>query len=260
MKTEKFFTIIELLVVIAVISILVSLLFPVLKTAKETALASKCTSNMRQCGIALNSYAIDYDGWVIAGETTCLGTMMINEGYTSIPCKDYYYHGVYRCVPLGNVFSCPSQRPPDSYKFLGAALPINGYPTGSAFSFGLRCTDNKWHFEGEQTASEKGYVKYTSLYEPTRLPFMVDSIQDLLTADGSELAGKAQCYVWYLVDNGWGAGGLGASGVLHLRHKKQANVWFPDGHTGSWSANDTTQFTRAYNGIENPSYKIGFYY
>ena len=29
---------------------------------------------------------------------------------------------------------------------------------------------------------------------------------------------------------------------LHLRHNKRANVWFPDGHVGSWAAADTAEF------------------
>jgi prepilin-type N-terminal cleavage/methylation domain-containing protein/prepilin-type processing-associated H-X9-DG protein len=55
------FTLIELLVVIAIIALLMSILMPSLRAAKEQALRVRCTGNLRDIGRALYMYADTYD-------------------------------------------------------------------------------------------------------------------------------------------------------------------------------------------------------
>lgn len=61
-QKKRGFTLIELLVVIAIISLLVSILLPSLKMAKEAANRSVCMSNMHQLCTAMLLYAEDYRG------------------------------------------------------------------------------------------------------------------------------------------------------------------------------------------------------
>jgi prepilin-type N-terminal cleavage/methylation domain-containing protein len=59
------FTLIELLVVISIIALLVAILLPALKSARETAKISVCKSQLRQIGIMLHAYGNDYDDWLM---------------------------------------------------------------------------------------------------------------------------------------------------------------------------------------------------
>lgn len=60
-KIQRAFTLIELLVVIAIIAILAAILFPVFAQAKDSAKDTQALNNVKQQGLAILMYAIDYD-------------------------------------------------------------------------------------------------------------------------------------------------------------------------------------------------------
>jgi prepilin-type N-terminal cleavage/methylation domain-containing protein/prepilin-type processing-associated H-X9-DG protein len=68
-KRETGFTLIELLVVIAIIAILLSVLLPGLRKAKEHAKRLVCLSGLRQLTLCWTSYANDNEGCMVSGVT-----------------------------------------------------------------------------------------------------------------------------------------------------------------------------------------------
>ena len=66
MKT-KAFTLIELLVVISIIALLMSILMPALRLAKDQAMAIMCVNNLKTLSLAWFTYTTDNDGKLVDG-------------------------------------------------------------------------------------------------------------------------------------------------------------------------------------------------
>jgi prepilin-type N-terminal cleavage/methylation domain-containing protein/prepilin-type processing-associated H-X9-DG protein len=99
---RKGFTLIELLVVIAIIAILAAILFPVFARAREKALTSSCSSNLKQLTLAFLQYVQDYD--------ECLP-----YAYMENATWGYWYQTLQPYLKNTQVLQCPS----DKYVSLG---------------------------------------------------------------------------------------------------------------------------------------------
>ncbi len=104
-QSPRAFTLIELLVVIAIIALLVSILMPSLKKAKELARRAVCSSNQHSIVLAANMYAADFNGQVrMGGFDWWPNWIQHSVAPTRVNLSAYYPE----YITSGEVFGCPS--------------------------------------------------------------------------------------------------------------------------------------------------------
>lgn len=207
------FTLIELLIVITIIAVLAALLFPVLSKVSESSRTTKCTSNLRQLGVAAVLYGNEHNNELPVGLADTSGnvppgSLCWYDGlayYLGRP--ERYAPGTAKPIPLPAVFACPS----NSAAHKSAATPTAdpAWP--------------QWPYTGD--------YGYNSYLNPQRLAPAPAAAN--LPSKFSQLSHPAQtlmiCEVAY--QNQWDRITLYKKpGLLGMRHSGADNMLWADGH------------------------------
>ena len=150
MKNSKAFTLIELLVVVAIIAVLMAILMPSLRAAKDQARKVVCSGHIQGLVLAVRMYVDDYEGKTHNSPNNGLWdnawqhpTIIRQYG----PNDNYAYWGVayYPYAKNKKVFHCPGMKRVDDWPEWGPPWGIQSQQYFKYCSYGLNSyiTDKK---------------------------------------------------------------------------------------------------------------------
>ena len=128
------FTLIELLVVISIVALLIAMLLPALKKAKETARRAVCLSNIRQISNGMHVYANENDGRFPPVHADAgpggLPALRLPRTYPGFEIDGWYGPGLLyklEILPDPRIFYCPSQTSLFTYQIGFLNSPFEGF-------------------------------------------------------------------------------------------------------------------------------------
>ena len=127
------FSLVELLVVIAIIALLLSVLLPSLKQAREEGIKAVCASNQRQGGTGFSMYFLDFKGKYPYGVPESPTTMLHphyklwggRSGSGISPQQQFYELNYIRDI---KIWVCPRDKTPKNYQWWHYRSTGNGKP------------------------------------------------------------------------------------------------------------------------------------
>lgn len=238
------FTLIELLVVVAILSLLVTLLLPVLSKAKHLAKSAVCLSSQRQIGIALAGYQSEYSGMYPTPFKFEKPVSYSNFGETDhLWWTRLLWHEL--IGGSSQIIYCPSRPGPPNKTYPNPSKPVKdwvykrellkdaSYPGGAWHgSLGMLNYGNQ-PFLPETLKDSAGlsiqFARKPVLMDCSRKASTLNTLDKLKAAMGNPYSDPA----------GSGSGNhsfLHGRDYLSLRHGYTANTLFFDGHAANLSS------------------------
>lgn len=233
MKAKKGFTLIELLVVIAIIALLLAILMPALKTAKQIATSIVCMSNQKQLGLAYILAAEDADGQLLDARPWTDGYITVNSidypTFVGIPTDNttldgkiegLMQGGLWSYVETHKVFNCPADnrwRKPCTGTGAGPG-DIGGYR-----SYSIGATLSRKAPSGTGEADYK-ISKYSQFSRPSDKFVFIEETDNQSPYNGNH-------WDMYLNKRDW-------YDPLAIMHNGSSTVSYADGHAGKFKWTD----------------------
>jgi len=165
------FTLVEIIVVISIVALILTIMFPVLSSTRNSAKTILCQNNIRQIGTIFSLYHADNDCLPYATNISPVSAQTTNDASVDLPGpRWFYYLGLMpdRYAQQKSILQCPSKKysePKFKHNIQWGNYGVNWSVCKSPrFSLATRYRE----FEGKQT-------KLTSLRNPSKTLLLVDS-------------------------------------------------------------------------------------
>ncbi len=227
-QTKKAFTLIELLVVISIIAVLLSILMPALRVAKQLATGSVCVSNQRNLIIAWSAYHSENNDTMVGGNNWAEDGWSfppededgdLNDPFTIEDCKRGIRRGLlWPYLRAEKVYHCPgdkrmNKKPEPAFESYSIAGGLNGEDTDISVE------------------------KFTKVRRPTDKYVFVERADIRNWNVGSFLANDVGSGSW--ID------------VVAIWHNNQSTLSYADGHAKlhKWKDKDTIRMMKENQGL-----------
>lgn len=228
------FTLIELLVVVAITSVLISLLLPGLRGARDSARGVACASNQRQMGLAWAMYANTFADramplayWetpdLVDGRQVFWWGTYAGKNTPPDPSRGFLTQYLDSPLAARSVLECPSQ-PWGSYIAQGPRQANGeGWFTSTYGYNGYYLSPAKTPGWGS-TIGFRPWIRLSDIQSPTTLSVFADAMLPYDTPVSTALLDPPLLY------NTGGTWEFNAYATLRARHAQAANSFKADGH------------------------------
>jgi prepilin-type N-terminal cleavage/methylation domain-containing protein/prepilin-type processing-associated H-X9-DG protein len=246
-RLRRGFTLVELLVVIGIIAILMAILLPVLRRARETAQSALCSSNLRQLQQASVNYAQDNHDFLPPAHINFI-TQNLHRWHGTRPSMtdpfDFTTSPLKKYLQVPAIKRCPSfEEPAIGFEQSAGGYGYNDHYLGSSM---------------EEPAA--GPMKITVKQErylnvPAKQAMIERPAETIMFADTAMAAPALIEYSF--VEPPLTGKGVPTSPSIHFRHAGRANVVWVDGHVTT----ERMEWTYPKNvyGVDNATAHLGFF-